>query len=337
MINKPTDLIIYSNMIDFYLKNPDSFPRKNYLGNQSISFWLFPDDLKRKTGRKIKKIIDGLIKKNINIFIYPLPLCLYGSYYPKSIRKYIIPETTSLPPAFLNEYGIKHVHTKEDIKYIRNNKEIFKKCFSCHLKKQEKCRGIYTLFGSSVCEEKLKHWLIDKTKSLVGGNLLDCGCGINPSLLDFYREISLKNNKIYFLDPSGESLASLKQRVHYFSGNIFLVKGMAEKMNFKNNFFDVILLISTYSHLRNLKMALGNIRKSLKKEGLLLISDSIDHIRMKHNEEEEFSLWNNHFRNHTFNQTTSTIKKCGFKIIDVFTEKTKQASYWIIKTEKYFK
>lgn len=326
------DLIIYSNTLDFNLKN---LPKAN--SSQVISFCIFQEDLRKKIGEKIEKIVNGLIKKGLNFFIYPLPLCLFNGIYSKNIQNHIFNKKNSSIPVFLNEHGIKYVYTKEDQEAFTKNKlDLFSKCSYCRLRIQGKCKGIYNFKGPHHCNGKLKDWLDSQVNLLKKGKLLDCGCGVKPSFLEFYKEISLKGKKIYLLDPLSNSLTSLRQMIPNYYTNIALVESTTEEMAFKDNIFDIVVLTSTYSHLRDLNKALLNIKRVLKNDGLLLIRDGVEFEWKKSSKEAVPYLYNLHFRNHNLNQAISELKKHHFKVIDTIEEKGYRKCYWAIKARNYF-
>jgi len=338
-----SDLIIYSNTLDFYLKNFSILQRelnlraseKFVLPLPVISFNIFPEDLNEKIGKKIEKIINKLITKGIDFNLYPVPPCLFRGFYPENIQKHHLSKNYLFPPAFFNEMGaVKLIHTKTDLKMFNKGKlDLFSKCSSCELRFLKQCRGVFqSSDGSYLCHRKTEEWLKSKMSSLTKGNLLDVGCGANPLFLEFYKEISLKGKRVYLLDPSLDSLVAVRVMVSDQYENITVAEGTAEKMSFKSNTFDIVVLIAAYPHLQNLNQALLNIKRVLKTGGLLIIRDCMERELLKNSEKEiTFSV---HFRNHNLSQAISELEKCGFEVIDALEEKGSLLINWAIKAKK---
>jgi len=338
LIKGTSDLIIYSSMLDYYLKNffllqkEISLPEINF--PRIISFHIFQEDLKLETKKRIEKIVSGLTKRNLDFFIYPLPLCLFNGVYPKIIQNHILDKKTILPPVFLLGDVIEYAASKEALQLIVSTQVVsFLKCDSCQWKFKKKCRGIYQVGGSYLCSERLQCWLSDKVSLLERGNLLDIGCGAKPPFLEFYKEISLKGIKIYLLDPSPNSLIGLKQMIPDSYTNITLLESTAEEIAFKDEMFDIVILTETYPHIRNLNKALVNIRRVLKNDGLLLTRDTTQSESNIDSTDTSF-LFNDHFRNHNLNQAISELKKHRFEIIDAIEDKYGSWNIWAIKAKK---
>lgn len=92
-------------------------------------------------------------------------------------------------------------------------------------------------------------------------NFLDIGCGLG------YFLSSIKSEKKYLYGTELDDFA-VKKASKY--GKIF--KGKLKKINFKKNFFDVILMHHVIEHLKKPEDDIVIIKKILKKNGFLIIA-----------------------------------------------------------------
>ncbi len=92
--------------------------------------------------------------------------------------------------------------------------------------------------------------------------ILEIGCG-SGNLLK-----SINCDNIYGVDISHEMIKECKRVIH--SGNFSV--GDAEKLEFKDNFFDKVIISEVLYYLPNLNKAIEEAYRVLKKDGLLLIT-----------------------------------------------------------------
>jgi len=333
------DLVIYSKNIDFYLKNIGTVKKEiqkltnDFILPITLSFHIFPDDLSVETGVKINELLEKLIKDKINFSIYPLPLCLFKKGYSSNIKSHLVKEYDKTLVFLYTDSGIKHIHSNADVMMLKNGQVLlFAKCFSCRFQRNKQCKGIFVRPGSFFCTQKIKEWLYDKIESLRKVKLLDIGCGAHPPFLDLYKKLSIGRNKIYLLDPSSDSLLVLSNEIPHQYNNIVLVRGKAEKLEFKNKMFDIIILLDSYSHLIDLRQSFKHIKKILKQNGILIIKDGKDLSFNKKTERgEEFTY---HLRNHSLKKAILELQKYGFKIIDSFAEQSATNIIWTLQAKK---
>jgi SAM-dependent methyltransferase len=96
--------------------------------------------------------------------------------------------------------------------------------------------------------------------------VLDLGCGWGSSsiLLSNYAK------KVYAIDISEKSISGAKLNLKFFStANVPIKKMDAEKLDFKNNFFDLIYSWGAIHHSNNPYKIYQNIYRTLKKNGKL--------------------------------------------------------------------
>ena len=142
----------------------------------------------------------------------------------------------------------------------------------------------------------LKKYLLDKNEKI-----LDVGCGTGKNLEEFS-----KYGKVWGLDNSPEAIAFCKKR-----GFKNLNLGNIEKMPYKKEFFDVVSALDVLEHVDDLR-ALKEIRRILKKEGILIITvPAFDWL---------WSKWDEvlfHKRRYTEKSLSMALKKSGFRIINI--------------------
>jgi ubiquinone/menaquinone biosynthesis C-methylase UbiE len=107
---------------------------------------------------------------------------------------------------------------------------------------------------------------IDKIK------YLDIGCGDANKTIIFSKKLNLKKKNIYCADvqswgPYQKNKKLLPLEFRYIIDN---------KLNFNNNFFDIVSVILTLHHVKNLENFIKEIYRIIKKNGyLLLIEHSV--------------------------------------------------------------
>ena len=126
------------------------------------------------------------------------------------------------------------------------------------------------IWWNTLSEINLK-LVIDNTRE--GNKILDVGCGAGNYIISLS-----KNNHVCFgIDPLYEtSLLNAQQKAKYEDVNIHLIQGVAENLPFKDENFDMILSLSTLQHVNDQYKTLSEIKRVLKKNGLLLVSVPMD-------------------------------------------------------------
>jgi ubiquinone/menaquinone biosynthesis C-methylase UbiE len=106
-----------------------------------------------------------------------------------------------------------------------------------------------------------------------GGRVLDYGCG--SGLWTIFMAASGKAEKVYGIDYSYERIENLnwlRKRLD-LENAVEVKKGDVHKLDFPDNFFDACLASEVLSHVKDLEAALGEISRTLKKGGVVFISD----------------------------------------------------------------
>ena len=99
------------------------------------------------------------------------------------------------------------------------------------------------------------------------GKILDIGCGNCRNLLPF------KHLDCYGIDFSREMLEQAKKFSQKNNLKVKLKLSSAEKLPFKNNYFDYVLAIAVLHHLKNPETAVKEIHRVLKNNGEVYITD----------------------------------------------------------------
>jgi SAM-dependent methyltransferase len=152
-----------------------------------------------------------------------------------------------------------------------------------------------------------------------GDRILDVGCG------DGYYLFLLSNLKIDKLqlvgvDPDVKALESAKKNL----SKIKLFKGdLMDRIPFKENTFDKVVMSEVAEHLPNDVKGLKEIYRVLKPGGVLCISV---HIRAGF----WAGIWNQHIRLYSEKDLLQSLKKAGFKVTE-----SEVQTYWCLPFNHY--
>ncbi len=97
--------------------------------------------------------------------------------------------------------------------------------------------------------------------------ILDAGCGEGHLLFETSKFID-SSNKLYGIDILDVALKKAKERVK--DGDFSLQN--LENLKIKDNLFDVIMCTEVIEHIPNYKKVISELKRVLKKDGLLIIS-----------------------------------------------------------------
>lgn len=151
---------------------------------------------------------------------------------------------------------------------------------------------------------------IENTKE--GDAVLDVGCGIGSMVIDLAKV----NRRCCGIDPLFDvSLIPAKQKAKEKKVDISLIRAFSEHMPIKTGSFDAVLLLSTLQHVADQKETLNEVRRIMKKTGIMLIS-----VPMSKN---IFSIFKRdgmpgHFtKEYDLNQLKETLVESNFNLIEV--------------------
>lgn len=109
-----------------------------------------------------------------------------------------------------------------------------------------------------------KELKFDKT-IFTNKTILDLGSGGIPSALIFEK------CEIICLDPILATFKELGYPFKYYNKRAQFIQGFAEDMPFPDNSFDAIISINAIDHFNDLKLVSSEIKRVLKKDGILRI------------------------------------------------------------------
>jgi len=101
-------------------------------------------------------------------------------------------------------------------------------------------------------------------------NILDLGCAGGDLIKKITENNSIKTN-IYGIDSSSKMIEIANKKK--FQYKINLCTGNAENLQFKNNFFNIILIINTIFHFKDINKALNETYRVMNKKGTLYIGE----------------------------------------------------------------
>lgn len=148
--------------------------------------------------------------------------------------------------------------------------------------------------------------------------ILDIGCGTGR----FTIPIAKKCKKVIAVDISEEMLGVAKDKSKNIDNIHYLKLDASRKLPFKNNYFDKIVCTLVVSHIKNLEKFLKEIKRVLKKRGILIYDDfaadfkkpfktNFDDIMQKARKEgiDIFSY-------HSINKHVNTLHRLNFDILE---------------------
>lgn len=138
--------------------------------------------------------------------------------------------------------------------------------------------------------------------------VLDIACGTGYGSVLLLKEGKAK--EVFGVDIDEKTI--LENRQFYRDlNNLFFVQGTAYALEFKDNYFDVVVSMETLEHLTDPLVFLKEIKRVTKPNGIIIISTPLNdtenrftpsnpyHIR-EYNKEEFIELLNNYFKEYEF-------------------------------------
>lgn len=163
-------------------------------------------------------------------------------------------------------------------------------------------------------ESPLKQFISEIIKP--GYSVLDIGCGSGRDLT-FLNE---KGCSVTGIDPSEELLAEAKKQHPELAEKLYKGSLPDDLKAITNNKFDVILLSAVIMHLndKSLKDSVGELKKNLNENGLIVISHCISRQSLdKKNRESNGRL----FIIRTSEQVENLLKEAGLTLLKKITRK----------------
>lgn len=144
---------------------------------------------------------------------------------------------------------------------MEKKKELSKNAFNKQAKTYD-----FDIKGSHA--RQLYPFILKKVFNTKGKCILDIGCGTGELMLQIFNEDS--SYQLTGLDLSPEMLKVAKNKLGF---NANFVLGDAENLPFDDNSFDSIICNDSFHHYPRPQIALIEMNRVLKKNGLLIIGD----------------------------------------------------------------
>lgn len=102
--------------------------------------------------------------------------------------------------------------------------------------------------------------------------ILDIGTGLGSLAFEFAKRLT--SSQVYGIDISQDMLKEAKRLVTEKKvSNLNFIFGDVHNLEFKDEFFDLVVSFGVLHHLKDLRLALSEIKRVLKKEGSAFIYD----------------------------------------------------------------
>ena len=111
--------------------------------------------------------------------------------------------------------------------------------------------------------------LIEQIPCSRKNNLLEIGAGFGR-LAEIYSKLL---NKCVLLEPSQKLLNQARERLNK-KKNLIFKRGVGEKIPFKNQFFDIVLIVRVLHHLSQPEKTIKEINRVLKLNGYFYLMDA---------------------------------------------------------------
>lgn len=172
-------------------------------------------------------------------------------------------------------------------------------------------QDLYSWYKDGKFQNRIEN-IISKIDFTKGKLVLDVGCGIGT----FTVEAAKKGATAIGLDYSERSMSFAKNLIleKCVSKQASLIRGDAEKLQFNENLFDVVLAADVIEHVYHPKKFLAEVKRVLKPSGILAIQTD-------------------NTRYFAFNQRYRTIKEClkGIPFLVWLNAKIKREEQFLVK------
>ncbi|MGB9936516.1 MAG: class I SAM-dependent methyltransferase [Methanobacterium sp.] len=120
--------------------------------------------------------------------------------------------------------------------------------------------------------------LINRSGIKKGMHVLELGCG-SGAFTDYISRTVDDKGKVYAADIQPEMLDQLKKKLMHFENrnikNVTIHQCDACNLPFEDNHFDIVVMVAVLQEIRDTKKALIEIRRVLKPQGVLAITEFI--------------------------------------------------------------
>ena len=166
----------------------------------------------------------------------------------------------------------------------------------------------WNVIRSEYFEERLKYKLLSLT-NIKNKVVADLGCGTGFVSLALVNEASI----VFSVDNSRNMLKQLKNNLSEKDNkNLYLIKSSLDNLSLFDDSVDVIFINMALHHIKDAKKAISEMHRVLKKDGIVVISDVMEHDG-EWAREEMFDEWLG-FSNE---QIINWLEESGFKDIQI--------------------
>lgn len=166
----------------------------------------------------------------------------------------------------------------------------------------------WNVIRSEYFEERLKYKLLSLT-NIKGKVVADLGCGTGFVSLALVNEAGI----VFSIDNSSNMLKQLKNNISDKNyKNLYLIKSSLDNLSLFDDSVDVIFINMALHHIKDAKKAISEMHRVLKKDGVVIISDVLEH-NGEWAREEMFDEWLG-FSNE---QIINWLEEAGFKNIQI--------------------
>lgn len=176
--------------------------------------------------------------------------------------------------------------------------------------------------------EKLTLWGLTKVTLRSDYVVLDVGCGGGKTIGKLAQ--MTPNGKIFGIDYSPDMVDFSKEinKRLIAQDQVEIIEESVEKLNFNDNFFDLVTAFETYYFWANFPLALGEIKRVLKPGGrLLLVNEMLYGVTPAKIIEET------HVKLFPLDEIQKVLKSVGF--VDVQTFNKPETEWNAILAQKY--
>ena len=172
--------------------------------------------------------------------------------------------------------------------------------------------------------------LLDKVKLKPSIAALDIGCGLGFPMVELAMRLG-STGKVFGIDPWERAIERINLKLEVLKiDNAEVVKGVAEKMPFEDDYFDLIVSNNGLNNVEDLKVSLSECNRVSKPGAQLVITFNLENTMMEfYNVFEETMKENNlddeiiemkaqiRSKRKPLDEVKSLLKESGFKIEDV--------------------
>ena len=131
----------------------------------------------------------------------------------------------------------------------------------------------WNVIRSEYFEERLKYKLLSLT-NIKGKVVADLGCGTGFVSLALVDEASI----VFSVDNSSNMLKQLKNNISSKNNrDLYLIKSSLDNLSLFDESVDVVFINMALHHIKDAEKAISEMHRVLKKDGVVIISDVMEH------------------------------------------------------------